>query len=165
MATTLTAVAISNDGYYLGANVGDSRTYLLRNARLRQLTRDDSLVHELLDQGALTEDEGRRHPQRNVVLHALDGAERTSPVLHAVPAQLGDRLLLCSDGVSDYLTDRQIAAALQINDAATAVQQLVESSLNHGSRDNVTVIVADVIARDEPSAGWLDALPASGATF
>ena len=74
MGTTLTAVALSNDGNYLVANVGDSRTYLYRDGRLRRLTRDQTLVQTLIDRGALTEQDARRHPQRSVVLEALDGA-------------------------------------------------------------------------------------------
>ena len=66
MGTTLTAVALSNDGGYVAANVGDSRTYLLRDGRLRRLTRDDSLVQELIDQGLLSQDEARRHPHRSL---------------------------------------------------------------------------------------------------
>jgi PPM family protein phosphatase len=76
MGTTLTAVALHNDGEYLVANVGDSRTYLYRDGQLRRLTRDDSLVQELIDRGALTEQDARRHPQRSVVLQALDGLKR-----------------------------------------------------------------------------------------
>jgi serine/threonine protein phosphatase PrpC len=163
MATTLTAVTIRNDGTYLVANVGDSRTYLMRDGRLRQLSRDDSLVQELIDRGVLTEADARAHPQRNVVLRALDGTERDWPVLRAVPAQLADRLLLCSDGVSDYLGDDQIADCLAVAEAAVAARQLVNAALDHGSRDNVTAIVADVVECDEPCGGWLDSLPAPSA--
>src|SRR4051794_32647436 len=73
MSTTLTTVALADDGTYLVANVGDSRTYLLRDGALRRLTRDDSLVQELIEHGYLTAEEARRHPQRSVVLNALDG--------------------------------------------------------------------------------------------
>lgn len=159
MATTLTAVALSNDGRYLVANVGDSRTYLFRDGGLGQLTRDDSLVQELIDQGVLSESEARSHPQRSLVLRALDGAERRPPALRAVRARLGDRLLLCSDGVTDYLTDEQLAQFLLVDNASEAVRQLVDAALAHGSRDNVTAVIADVIAREDPEQRWLDALP------
>jgi PPM family protein phosphatase len=161
MATTLTAVALSNDGDYLVANVGDSRTYLLRERRLRRLTRDDSLVQELIDQGLLDEREAREHPQRSVVLRSLDGVEREPPGLHAVHASEGDRLLLCSDGVTDYLTDDQISGFLMIEDSADAVRCLVDAALDHGSRDNVSAVIADVVACAEPGERWLDALPLS----
>ncbi|MDE3130382.1 MAG: serine/threonine-protein phosphatase [Acidobacteriota bacterium] len=158
MATTLTAVAMANDGRYLIANVGDSRTYLLRDGELSQLTRDDSLVQELIDQGALSESEARGHPQRSVVLRALDGGRQRPVALHAVEARLGDRLLLCSDGVTDYLTDRQVAELVALDDTSAAVKQLVAAALEHGSRDNVTAVIADVVAREDPQEGWLAAL-------
>lgn len=160
MGTTLTAVALSNDGAYLVANVGDSRTYLLRDARLRRLTRDDSLVQELIDRGALSENEARRHPQRSVVLETLDGVERPLPALRAVRARAGDRLLLCSDGVTDYLADAEVAELLRINDATAAVHRLVNSALDRGSRDNITAVIADVVRGRQPRDGWLDSLPA-----
>jgi PPM family protein phosphatase len=159
MGTTLTAVALSNEGAYLVANVGDSRSYLLRDKRLRRLTRDDSLVQELIDRGALSESEARQHPQRSVVLEALDGVERPLPALRTVRAQAGDRLLLCSDGVTDYLVDAEVAELLRINDAAVAVRRLVDSALDHGSRDNITAVIADVVNGRDPGDGWLDSLP------
>ncbi|MGH2836145.1 MAG: PP2C family protein-serine/threonine phosphatase [Solirubrobacteraceae bacterium] len=162
MATTLTAVAMGNDGRYLVANVGDSRTYLFRDGHLSQLTRDDSLVQELIDQGDLTEAEARGHPHRSVVLRTLDGGDRQPVVLRAVDAQAGDRLLLCSDGVTDYLTDKQVADFITHEAAAEAVSRLVDAALAQGSRDNVTAVIADVVARDDPDEGWLEALPAAG---
>lgn len=162
MATTLTAVAMGNDGRYLVANVGDSRTYLFREGHLSQLTRDDSLVQELIDQGDLTEAEARGHPHRSVVLRTLDGGDRQPVVLRAVDAQAGDRLLLCSDGVTDYLTDKQVADFITHEAAAEAVSRLVDAALAQGSRDNVTAVIADVVARDDPDEGWLEALPAAG---
>jgi protein phosphatase len=162
MATTLTAVAMANDGRYLIANVGDSRTYLFRAGRLLQLTRDDSLVQEMIDQGDITEREARVHPQRSVVLSVLDGGEQKLLVLRAVDAQVGDRLLLCSDGVTDYLADEEVAALLELDDPDEAVRGIVDAALHSGSRDNVTAVIADVVARDDPGDGWLDALPDAG---
>jgi PPM family protein phosphatase len=159
MATTLTAVALSNDGHYLLANVGDSRTYLFRDHALRQLTRDDSLVQDLIDRGALSQSEARRHPQRSIVLQALDGGECVLPAVRRTRARMGDRLLLCSDGVTDYLDDDEVAEFLEIDEATIAVRQLVHAALAGGSRDNVTAVIADVVQRDEPEDGWLHALP------
>jgi serine/threonine protein phosphatase PrpC len=159
MATTLTAVALSNDCQYVVANVGDSRTYLFREHLLRQLTRDDSLVQELIDQGALGESEARRHPQRSIVLQALDGAERELSTVRRMLARAGDRLLLCSDGVTDYLLDDEVAEFLEVKDARTAISRLVHAALDAGSQDNVTAVIADLVLRDEPDDGWLDVLP------
>ena len=112
MSTTLTAVALADDGRYAIANVGDSRTYLLRDGALTRLTRDDSLVQALIDRGALTEAHARRHPQRSVVLEALDGTPRELRAIATYPARAGDRLLLCSDGLTDVLGDEQIGTLL-----------------------------------------------------
>ncbi len=100
MGTTLTAVVLSDEANYVRANIGDSRTYLLRDGQPRRLSRDHSLVQALIEQGVLTENDARKHPQRSVVLEALDGVERPLPALRTVQARAGDRLLLCSDGVT-----------------------------------------------------------------
>jgi serine/threonine protein phosphatase PrpC len=160
MGTTLTAVALSNDGDFVIASVGDSRTYLLRDGLLQQLTRDHSLVQALIDSGELSEEDARRHPQRSVVLEALDGVRRALPPVQSIEARLGDRLLLCSDGVSDYVCDEQISRALMIDDADTAVRELARLALEHDGRDNVTAVVADVVALTDQRDGWLAYLPA-----
>jgi serine/threonine protein phosphatase PrpC len=160
MGTTLTAVALSNDGEYLIANVGDSRTYLLRDRRLQRLTRDDSLVQALIDQGVLSEHEARRHPQRSVVLEALDGVERPLTPVQKIHACAHDRLLLCSDGVSDYVSDSEIAEVLGNADASVAVRELVDLALGHGSRDNISAVIADILVGADPREGWLTCPPA-----
>lgn len=159
MGTTLTAVALSNEGQYLVANVGDSRIYLLRDRVLRQLTRDQSLVQALIDSGAIAPDEARNHPQRSVVLEALDGQTRAAPQVSSWAARPGDRLLLCSDGLSDMVPDSEIATLLQETSRDVAAGWLVAAALRAGGQDNVSVIVADVVAADDPLTGWLDVLP------
>ena len=160
MGTTLTTVALANDGTYLIANVGDSRTYLLRGGCLRRLTRDDSLVQELIDRGAITEHDARRHPQRSVVLRALDGADAPACAVQAISARPADRLLLCSDGLTDYLSDDAIHQLLRISDAKNAARRLIDAALDNGSRDNITAAVADVLPATDTRDRWLDALPA-----
>jgi len=162
MGTTLTAVALSNDGEYLVVNVGDSRTYLLRGGQLHRLTRDDSLVQALIDQGVLSEHEARQHPQRSVVLDALDGVERPLAPVKKFHARAHDRLLLCSDGVSDYVSDCEIAEVLRNADASVAVRELVDLALDHDSRDNITAVIADILPGADPRDGWLPYLPAAG---
>lgn len=162
MGTTLATVALSNDGDYVIANVGDSRVYLLRDRALSRLTRDDSLVQELIDRGILDQAQARRHPQRSVVLAALDGRQRAAPAITTVRAQAGDRLLLCSDGVSDYVTDMQIAAILRTDDPQAAAQALVDAALAQNSNDNITAVVTDVVPRGSCRDGWLASLPAAG---
>jgi serine/threonine protein phosphatase PrpC len=158
MGTTLTAVALANDGTYLVASIGDSRAYLLRAGTLHRLTRDHTLVQELVDRGALSEDDARHHPQRSVVLEALDGGPRPLPAVRAVQGQAGDRLMLCSDGVTDHLPDDELAQLLRIGDADRAVDQIVGAALDHGSRDNVTAVIADVVEADDAGDGWLSML-------
>jgi PPM family protein phosphatase len=154
MSTTLTAVALGDEGYVL-ANIGDSRTYLLRDGTLTRLSRDDSYVQMLLDNGAIAADEARRHPQRSLVLEALDGdPQRRPPAITTAPARAGDRLLLCSDGLSDYVEDDDIAAVLRTGARDECAERLVAMALAAGARDNVSVVVADVEPRRDPSAGW-----------
>jgi serine/threonine protein phosphatase PrpC len=156
MSTTLTAVALADDGGYVLANVGDSRMYLLRDGELSQLSRDDSLVQLLIDQGRLTDAEARGHPQRSVVTEALDGAPRARAATATFEARAGDRLLLCSDGLSDVLDEPRIAALLAESDAARAAGALVRAALDAGARDNVTVVVADAVPVAAP-APWVRA--------
>ncbi len=143
MGTTLTAVALHGD--FVVANIGDSRTYLLRDGALRQLTRDDSYLQELLDAGLVAPEAARAHPRRNLVTAALDGAPERAATIARHAARAGDRLLLCSDGLSDVLEPERLAELLAEPDAARAAGALVRSALQAGARDNVTVIVADAV--------------------
>jgi serine/threonine protein phosphatase PrpC len=153
MSTTLTTVALGDDGYVI-ANVGDSRTYLLRDGELQLLTRDDSFVQLMIDSGELTVAEALSHPRRSLVLEALDGAPGRHPMVTALQARLGDRLLLCSDGLTDFVDEATIAAALRERDPARCAERLIELALAAGGRDNVSTVVADVVARRDPWAGW-----------
>jgi protein phosphatase len=154
MSTTLTAVALGDERYVL-ANIGDSRTYLLRDGALTRLSRDDSYVQMLLDRGAVTPEEARRHPQRSLVLEALDGdRQRRPPAVTTAPARAGDRLLLCSDGLSDYVDDDAIAAVLRDGARDDVAERLVAMALAAGARDNVSVVVADVEPRRDPATAW-----------
>ncbi len=146
MGTTLTAVALHGD--FVVANIGDSRTYLLRGGALRQLTRDDSYLQELLDAGVLAPEAARAHPQRNLVTAALDGAPGREPAISRVPARAGDRLLLCSDGLSDVLEPERLTELLAEPDAARCADALVRAALRAGARDNVTAVVADAVPVD-----------------
>lgn len=161
MATTLTAVALSDDGDYLVASVGDSRTYLLRDGRLRRLTRDDTLVQALIDQGALSHEQARNHPQRSVVVEVLDGGAHQPPRLKTITARAGDRLLLCSDGISDFVSDPELTALLDRTRATFALRALIDAALERGGRDNLSAVIADVVAGRDPTDGWLSVLPAS----
>lgn len=142
MGTTVTAVAIEYD--YVVANVGDSRSYLYRDGVLAQLTRDDSLVQALLDAGALDAAAVRRHPQRSVVLQALDGDPARRVDVRTHPARIGDRLLLCSDGLSDFVERAALIDALELPSREASADRLLALALEAGGPDNVSVVVADV---------------------
>jgi protein phosphatase len=144
MSTTLTAILFAGLRYCL-LNIGDSRTYLLRDGSLEQITRDDSYVQLLVDEGHITQEAAGSHPQRNLVLQALTGEEVMEPAMTVREARAGDRFLLCSDGLSDVVDHAALAAALGEGEPQEAVARLIALALENRTRDNVTAIVADVI--------------------
>lgn len=145
-ATTL-SVALIGPTHALIANVGDSRVYLVRNGQLHQLSRDDSWVQQLVDTGQLDATAARRHPQRNVIMHSLSG-QPTDPAhvtIDSLEVRVGDRWLLISDGVSDYLEDHQILASILAGTPRQASDRLTRAAEQAGSRDNISALVADVV--------------------
>jgi serine/threonine protein phosphatase PrpC len=147
MGTTLTAVIFSGDRAAL-AHVGDSRAYLLRAGRLNQLTKDDTYVQMLVDQGLIRPEEAAGHPRRAVVTQALQG-EPVSPSYIIVEPYEGDRWLLCSDGLTTVVpTERIEAEMLAQSDPQSCAERLLELALQGGGPDNITVIVADLTADD-----------------
>lgn len=150
MATTLTAVAVDRDAYTV-AHIGDSRAYLLRDGALRLLTRDDSYIQELIDANQLDPEAARLHPQRSAVLRVIDGRSRRGAAVAHHAARRGDRVLLCSDGLSDFVEASAIKAVLKARSLEQAADNLVELALEAGGRDNVSVLVGDVVQADVPS--------------
>lgn len=147
MGTTLTALLAANDRLAL-VQVGDSRAYLLRDGELTQITRDQTYVQMLVDEGRLSPAEALVHPQRNVLLQALSGGIELEPVLSVREAQLGDRWLLCTDGLSGVVTPEDMAQSLRLPDREQAANRLVDLALQAGAPDNVTVVVADLVDED-----------------
>jgi protein phosphatase len=144
--TSTTVTAGLFDGHKLTiAHVGDSRGYLLRDGVLSQLTKDHTFVQSLIDEGRITEEDSRTHPHRNLILRALDGVHDTDPDLFDVELAAGDRILLCSDGASGVLDPDRLADILGTGSVDYAVVELVRASLEAGSSDNVTCVVADVV--------------------
>jgi protein phosphatase len=149
-STTLTAALF--DGASFGfVHVGDSRAYHWRRGVLRQLTKDHTFVQTLVDEGRISEAESRVHPNRNIILRAVDGVHETEPDLFRVDAEPGDRVLLCSDGCSGAVDDDRIRELLGSGSVDSAAVALVHAALDGGSTDNVTVVVAEVV-----SAGTVD---------
>jgi PPM family protein phosphatase len=144
MGTTVTALLLAGDEFGL-LHIGDSRAYLLRDGALSQVTRDDTYVQALVDQGVVTPEAARTHPQRNLVTRAVHG-EHIAPTCQLVPAQAGDRFMLCSDGLSDFVADGPIGQTMQsYPEPAACAEQLVKLAMQAGAPDNVTVLVADVV--------------------
>src|SRR5580693_7678769 len=145
MGTTLTALFWS-DGHAAVCHIGDSRGYLLRENELYQITHDHTLVQSLVDEGRISADDVSTHPQRSLLLRALDGRSIAEPDLSVHEAQPGDRYLLCSDGLSGVVSDetlRDTLAAIAEPEAVT--RQLIELAIHGGGPDNITCIVADVV--------------------
>ena len=138
-------------------HLGDSRAYLFRDRKLRQLTTDHTFVQTLIDEGRISEEEARVHPHRNLILRALDGVGEAEPDLFLVELQPNDRVLLCSDGASGVLDDGRLADILSGGTPDYAAVELVRASLEAGSTDNVTCLVADVV--DAAVAGDGDLSP------
>ena len=143
MGTTLTALLI-RDQYISLLHVGDSRCYRLRGNTLEQLSNDHTVIQELLDQGAISEAEAADHPQRSMLTQALRGDGDVTPVLQMYEIKKGDRYLLCSDGLSGVLTEKEIKIGLKKSDKDDAVKFLVDATYVNGAPDNVTVLIADV---------------------
>ena len=146
MGTTLTAILFAGNRIGL-VHIGDSRGYLLRDGELTQITKDDTFVQTLVDEGRITNEEAHSHPQRSLIMRALTGHE-VEPTLIMREVRLGDRYLLCSDGLSDPVSHETILDALQIPDVTESADRLIELALRGGGPDNVTVVVADVVDYD-----------------
>jgi len=145
MGTTLTAMLWSGSKVAL-VHIGDSRAYVLSGGEFRQITHDHTLVQSLVDDGRISPDEAATHPQRSLLLRALDGTQEAEPDLSVYEAKAGDRYLLCSDGLSSVVSEETLHRILAtVPDPEDAVLQLVELAIKGGGPDNITCIVADVV--------------------
>jgi PPM family protein phosphatase len=147
MGTTLTAILFA--GSRLGlVHIGDSRAYQLRDGALSQITKDDTFVQSLIDEGRITEEEAHTHPQRSLLLRAITGQD-IDPSLTMREARPGDRYLLCSDGLSGVVSDETLAETLATyRDPRECADRMIELALRGGGPDNITCIVADVVDID-----------------
>ncbi len=140
MGTTLAACLV--EGYRLTvANVGDSRVLLLRGEKIQKLTNDHSLVQELLDGGVITEQDAFHHPGRNVLTKALGLAPRVEPDIFTYQLVAGDRLLICTDGLSGFVREQRIGQLMAAAEPHAAVRALLAEALRAGSNDNITMIL------------------------
>jgi PPM family protein phosphatase len=153
MGTTITGLAgletLGGDRLMV-FNVGDSRVYRLADGQLEQLTVDHSEVQELVLAGVLTREQARTHPRRNVVTRALGGGPDLAADHWLVPAAVGDRFLICSDGLTGELSDEELAALLAAASPQQAAEALVAAANDAGGHDNITALVVDVESADVP---------------
>lgn len=141
MGATLTALLVEGRDAYL-AQVGDSRAYLLRDGRLRQLSRDQSLVQLLVDGGAMTPEEAKHAPQKNVILQAMGLARDVRAAVSRLQLRRGDTVLLCCDGLSNAISDDELAAILGSASPSEACARAIALANERGGEDNLTAIVA-----------------------
>jgi protein phosphatase len=147
MGTTLTALLFSGSKIGL-VHVGDSRAYLLRDGEFAQITKDDTYVQMLVDEGRITAEEANSHPQRSLLTRALDGRD-ADPEYSVRQAKTGDRYLLCSDGLSGVVSAETIESTLrEYVDPNQCAERLIQLALRGGGPDNITVVVADVTDED-----------------
>jgi serine/threonine protein phosphatase PrpC len=147
MATTLSAVVCDGRRVVLG-HVGDSRAYHYRRGELRRVSHDHTYVQHLIDTDQLSPEEAPRHPWRNVVMRSLDGGPETGmgdPDLVDLEAEVGDRLLLCTDGLTDLVDEERIGELMRLADPHSAAAVLTQSALVAGGKDNITCVVLDVV--------------------
>ncbi len=144
MGTTLTAAILEGERLVI-AQVGDSRAYLLHQGRLQQLTRDHSLMADMIEAGQLTEAEARVHPNRSVITRAIGSDPHMQPDIYELNVETGDRILLCSDGITTMLEDPQIARIMGSSETAQeCADNLVAAALDAGGYDNATAVIMDV---------------------
>src|SRR5512133_2286304 len=158
MGTTLTAALLRDDELALG-HVGDSRAYVLRDGKLKRLTKDHSLVEELRRQGRLTEEQAEEHPQRSIITRALGPEPSVNVDTMTFPARDGDVFLLCSDGLTTMVSDDEIQQILtEARSLRIAVKELVEAANRGGGRDNITAVafrLADADAKEAEESATL----------
>ena len=148
MGTTLTSLFLRGNAVAL-LHIGDSRAYRLRGSSFDQLSVDHTVIQELLNQGAISQSDIASHPQRSVLTQVLMGEGNIEVPLPLFVVKPGDRFLICSDGLSSVLTEKEIKTLLKGRDRDDAVAALVEATYVNGAPDNVTLIVADIVEEDQ----------------
>ncbi|CAB4540645.1 unannotated protein [freshwater metagenome] len=154
MGTTLTALHINEKTVEL-LHIGDSRCYHYADGELQQLSYDHTVMQELIDQGRLTPEEVHTHPQRSILTQVLMGDSGIDPVLMVYPVKKGDFFLLCSDGLSSVLSDREIKEIIESNEGQDLLTALLVATKSAGAPDNVTIIWAEVVSEGVQAPTYL----------
>ena len=147
MGTTLTALAISENQVEL-LHIGDSRCYRWRDNKLEKLSYDHTVMQELLDQGRLTPEEVFDHPQRSLLTQALMGDSGIDPVLMSYEIKAGDKFLLCSDGLTNVLSELELAKIIKATAEDKLLDELIKETKAKGAPDNITIVWASVLESD-----------------
>lgn len=143
MGTTLTVIWEKKDQLLLG-HIGDSRAYRMRGGQIDQLSEDHSMVAEMVKKGLLTEEQAMVHPYRNVITQAVGTSETLQPDIKTLDVQKGDKYIICSDGLYEYVTKKEMLELLMRYPAEDAAERMIEKALGGGGKDNVTVLIAEV---------------------
>ena len=143
MGTTLTVLWEKENSIVLG-HIGDSRAYRMRKGKIEQLSTDHSVVGEMVREGLITEEQALQHPYRNVITQAVGTSESLTPDIKTIEKQKGDKYVLCSDGLYEYVSKEEMCDLLMRFSPEDAAEQMIEKALEEGGRDNVTVLIAEV---------------------
>jgi serine/threonine protein phosphatase PrpC len=149
MGTTLTSLLLRGSAVAL-LHIGDSRAYRLRGSTFEQLSVDHTVIQELLNQGSISESDIATHPQRSVLTQVLMGEGNIEVPLPVIDVKVGDRFLVCSDGLSSVLTEKEIKSLLKGKDRDAAVAALVDATYINGAPDNVTLVIGDIVEENQP---------------
>lgn len=153
MGTTLTGICFSGNGTGYVFNVGDSRLYLQRDGKLKQITRDHSVVEEMVERGEITPEEAFDHPRKNMLTRGIGIDAVVEGDVFAVDILYGDRFLLCSDGLSDMLRDAEMEEILRREDTEAAADALLQGALDRGGKDNISLILIKPERKDVKQDG------------
>lgn len=143
MGTTLTVLWETKDHILLG-HIGDSRAYRMRSGKIEQLSLDHSVVGEMVRDGLITEEQALQHPYRNVITQAVGTSETLNPDIKIIEKKKGDKFILCSDGLYEYVSKAEMNELLMRLSPEDAAEQMIEKALQAGGKDNVTVLIAEV---------------------
>jgi len=149
MGTTLTSLLLRGSAVAL-LHIGDSRAYRLRGSTFEQLSVDHTVIQELLNQGSISESDIATHPQRSVLTQVMMGEGNIEVPLPVIDVKVGDRFLVCSDGLSSVLTEKEIKSLLKGKDRDAAVAALVDATYINGAPDNVTLVIGDIVEENQP---------------